>query len=304
MKKIAIRIFIFCIPILMVWGAVEYFYRAVPNNYSSKSHQITEKSNEIEVLLFGSSHCLYGLNPVFFTQNTFNLSGISQTIYFDKLLLEHYMDSLPKLKKVVFCIEYTNLSQKDNTQDDVFRKYYYASFMDLKVPLIAQYDSKKYSLALTRSLRVSLDLMKDYYNKGTILNCDENGWGNDYKKTNRIITYQEGKERAKAHEDGSMDFRVNKSRIYDLIRECENRDIEVLIVSMPVSKAYSQNLNPEKVQLIFKACREFETSNKNVRYLNLFNDNRFVDDDFYDADHLNEVGATKCSKIVNAFISS
>lgn len=302
MKNSIQKVFIFLLPIFLAWGFVEYFYQTAPNNYTSKHENINQNTNEIEVLLFGSSHCLYGLNPEFFLKNTFNLSGISQTIYFDKLLLEKYMDHLPKLKQVVFCIEYSNLSQKDNTQEDAFRKYYYERFMDLDVPIVSNYDPKKYSLALTRSLGASLDLMSKYYKKGTILNCDAKGWGNDYKKANRISPDIVAKERAAAHEDGSTDFTLNKSRINYLIQECKKRNIEVLIVSMPVSKAYSENLNQEKLQLIFDTCKELETSNiDNVYYLNLFNDRRFVDEDFFDADHLNEIGAEKCSKIVNTF---
>lgn len=293
------------IPILLAWGSVEYFYRSIPNNYTFKRDSVNKNSTEIEVLLFGSSHCLYGLNPVYFSKNTFNFSNISQTIYFDKLLLEKYIDKLPKLKQVVFCIEYTNLSQKDNTQDDVFRKYYYETFMDLKVPIVSDMDPKKYSLALSRSLGSSIDLMLKYYKKGSILNCDEKGWGNDYKKMNRISPHEMGRERAEAHEDGSMDFSVNENRIDDLILECKKRNIKVVIVSMPETKVYSENLNQEKLQLIFKTCQKFEDSNEGyVRYLNLFNDPRFVDEDFYDADHLNEVGAEKCSKIVDAFLNS
>lgn len=302
MKNSIQKVFIFLIPIFLAWVFVEYFYQTVPNNYTSKHENINKNINEIEVLLFGSSHCLYGLNPEFFSKNTFNLSGISQTIYFDKLLLEKYIDRLPKLKQVVFCVEYTNLSQKDNTQEDVFRKYYYERFMDLDVPIVSDYDPKKYSLALTRSLGASLDLMSKYYKKGTILNCDAKGWGNDYKKERRISPDIVAKERVAAHEDGSIDFTLNKKRINYLIQECKKRNIEVLIVSMPVSKAYSENLNKEKLQLIFDTCEELETSNlDNVYYLNLFDERRFVDEDFFDADHLNEIGAEKCSKIVNTF---
>lgn len=304
MKSIAAKFLVFMVPILLAWGFVEYFYRSVPNNYALKRDCIHKKADEIEVLLLGSSHCLYGLNPQYFSKKAFNLSGISQTIYFDRLLLEKYIDQLPKLRQVVLCIEYTNLSQKDDTQDDVFRKYYYEAFMDLNVPTVSDYDPKKYSLALSRSLGASLDLMLKYHKKGTILNCDENGWGNDYKKADRILPETIGKERARAHEDGSVDFSVNRRRIEHMIQECKKRNIDVLIVSMPQTKAYSENLDQEKLKLIFKTCQQFETSNKeNVRYLNLFNSGDFVNEDFYDADHLNEVGAEKCSKLVSAFLN-
>ncbi len=305
MKNTIKKLFVFLLPMFLVWGSVEIFYRKLPNNYTVKNEYVNKHSNEIETLLFGSSHCLYGLNPTFFSENTFNFSNVSQTLYFDKLLFENYMDKLPKLKQVVFCIEYTNLSQEDNTQDDLFRKYFYQSYMNLEVPIVSSFDPKKYSLALTRSLGQSIDLMLRYNKNGTLVDCDDNGYGNNYKKINRISPDLVGKARAKSHEDGLLDFTLSKSRIDEIIKECKKRNIKVLILSIPQSKAYTQNLNQEKLKLVFETCRQFELENKgDVQYLNLFCDTRFVDEDFYDSDHLNEVGAEKCSKIVDNFLVS
>ena len=304
MQKSLYRLLLFLVPILIAWGGLEYFYRAVPNNYTVKRDYLQNHADEIEVLLFGSSHYLYGLNPDYFSKHTFNLSNVSQTIYFDHLLFKRYIESLPRLKKVVFCIEYTNLSQTDNTQDDVFRKYYYNAFMDLPSPIVSAWDPKKYSLALSRSLDASLTQLQKYWDNGTIVSCDTKGWGNDYAKEKRRPPQLTGKQRARAHEDGLMDFRINTAKIRSMIVECQQRGIKVFIVSLPQSKSYSDHLNQKKLKAIFETCRSFETTfSANTHYLNLFNDPRFQDSDFYDADHLNDSGAEKCSKIVNNFIN-
>lgn len=39
-------------------------------------------------------------------------------------------------------------------------------------------------------------------------------------------------------------------------------------------------------------------------YINLFTDDRFVEDDLYDADHLCEIGAEKLTKFLNDYILS
>jgi hypothetical protein len=39
--------------------------------------------------------------------------------------------------------------------------------------------------------------------------------------------------------------------------------------------------------------------NNNVRYLDLHNDKRFGKNDFFDADHLDEIGAKKLTLILN-----
>lgn len=304
MKKYSYKLVLFLLPIFILIGASEYFYRKVPNNYSIKNENLIKNKSKIETLLFGDSHCFYGLNPIYFKKKTFNLSNVSQTIYFDKLLFENYVDQLPKLSCIVLCIEYTNLSQKDNSQEDVWRKYYYQSYMNLKVPLIKWYDLHQYFLCTTQKPSRTLELMKKYAKSDFVADCDVNGWGNNYKKKDRIIPKLVAKERAKQQEDGFVDFKLNSDRINSIISLCKQKKIKVVIVSMPQTHLYTSYLNKKKLSLIFKTCQNLQNKNPNdVYYLNLFNDNRFQDEDFYDSDHLNEFGAEKCSKMVNDYIN-
>lgn len=299
-KKFCKNLAIFLIPFLGGWIAIEVFYRTVPNNYTVKHDYISKHRKEIEVLLFGDSHCMYGLNPVYFKANTFNISNVSQTIFFDKLLFDQYINRFPKLKQVVFCIEYTNLSQADDTQDDVFRKYYYAHFMRLHVPTISRFDPGACSIALGQDFSITKRLLKKYIKTGKLYQCNTNGWGNDYKKENRIAPELVAEHRAFIQEDRSLDFARNIQRVQQMIDYCKKNNIRVLIVSMPQTKIFESYLNPNKLKKIVHSCKEFERNNQNVSYLNLFSDSRFTDEDFYDADHLNDSGAAKCSKIVNA----
>ncbi|MBS7786141.1 hypothetical protein KIH23_02430 [Flavobacterium sp. CYK-55] len=297
--KISFLIGLFLIAAL----AVEVFLRQVPNNYTLKQKSIEKQKNQIEVLLFGDSHCLYGLNPKYFSQPTFNLSNVSQTIYFDQLLFNQYVNRLPKLKQVVFCIEYTNLSQLDNTGDDGWRKFLYARFMHVDVPSINPFDPRNYLLTLTQSPYKTRDLIKRYIKKRTILDCDLNGWGNNYLQKDRIPAEQVASKRAKIQEDGLTDFTINARRIQEMINLCKQKGIKVLIVSMPQTRVYERYLNPKKLNKIIQTCTSFEQKNPGVAYyLNLFADKRFNDEDFYDADHLNDQGAVKSSEIVNNFL--
>lgn len=302
MRKTIARLLIFLLPIVLVWACLEFFYRTVPNNYTVKYDYMQAHSGEVEVLLFGSSHSFFGLNPKYFTKKAYNLAGITQTLYFDKLLFDQYFDQTPNLKQVVFCIEYTNLSHRDDTHEDLFRKYYYENFMHLNVPMVLPLDPKKYSLAFTRNLAQSWEIIERYHTQGSIVDCDENGWGTTYKKMFRLSTRKLAAERAEAHEDESTDFSINKARLESIIARCKKRNVEVIIVSMPMSRHYTKLLDPNKLGLIVKTCEAFDAQHDNVRYLNLFNDSRFIDADFFDPDHLNDFGAVKSSAIVNAFL--
>ena len=305
MKRFLYKLLLFSMPVLLAWGLLELFYRHTPNNYTVKNESLKTRANKIEILLFGDSHCLYGLNPKYFSAPAFNLSNVSQTIYFDKLLFDKQVDHLPKLKQVVFCIEYTNLSQKDNTGEDDWRKFHYQRYMDLKVPSIEPYDPRNFSVTLTQTPSKTRDLLKRYFKTATITDCDSNGWGTNYRKADRIIPASIAQRRAKMQEDGSIDFRQNSQRLQQIIDQCKKKNIQVLIVSMPQTTVYEKYLNPNKLTAIINTCKQFEVNNPdNVCYLNLFHDQRFYDDDFFDADHLNDAGAVKASKIVSKYLIS
>lgn len=305
MNKVILKICFFLIPIALLLLGVEIFYRSVPNNYILKNENIQKRYNYAEVLIFGNSHTFYGLNPKYFNKSTFNISNISQTLYFDQLLFEKHVDRFDKLKYVILNVEYFTLSQEDNTDEDIWRKYFYESYMDLKVPLISKFDIDGYLLSLNRNFNTNIKLIRRYLSEGTIVDCNESGFGLNYKKESRISNFAEmAPIIVKKHEDHLFDFSKNKSRIQSIVNQCEKRGIKVILVTMPVTKDYAMGVNRSKVSKIFKTCLSIEKSNKNVRYLNLFQDDRFKNDDFFDVDHLHNEGAKKCSLIMNQFINS
>lgn len=303
MKKLLTHISLFLIPILIVWVLAEVFYRTVENNYTYKYEQIS-KNKDIEVLILGDSHTFYGINPEWLSLKAFNLSNVSQTIYFDKLLLEQQINQLNSLKYVIIAVEYTTLSQADNTQEDIWRKYFYSTQMDLEVPLIHWYNPKKYSLALTRKLDRTWQAFTEYQNKGTLVSCDANGWGNTYGSTvdstemsrlARVVT--------KKHEDGSLDFSLNTQRIQQMIDLCQSKNIKVLLVNMPSVPEYVSLLNAKKWIKIDSVCSKLESKNENVVRINLLRNKHFKLEDFQDADHLNTHGAKKCTLTINPYLN-
>lgn len=305
MNKFLKYIGILILPIVLVWLGVEVFYRTVPNNYTFKNELIKTKSDSVEVLIFGDSHTFYGLNPEYFSKPTLNLANVSQTIYFDKLLFEKHVNSLDGLKFLILPIEYTTFSQVDNSQEDYWRKYFYASQMNLEVPNIKWYDPKQYSLALTQKLGKTGTYIKNYLVDKTLVGCDENGWGNTYiSAVDSVELNRLAKLISRKHDDGSMDFTKNLNRIKDVIASCKGKNIQVILVNMPVSKPYLELLNQEEVKAISNISKALEETNSNVINMNLLYDKRFLQEDFHDADHLNINGAKKCSLILNEVIKN
>ncbi|MFD2552458.1 hypothetical protein ACFSQP_11580 [Bizionia sediminis] len=283
---------------------VEGFYRFVPNNYAFKHAMITQNKAAIETLVFGDSHTFYGVNPNYFNSHTFNLANVSQTLYFDTLLFEAYVADMPNLKTVILAAEYSNLSQEDNTQEDIWRKYFYARYMHLNVPLIKPYDVKKYSLALTQKFGKTVGYMQAFLKNKTLVGADSTGWGNTYKKAisaadlERLATII-----AKKHDDGTADISKNIARLETLIKSCQEKNIAVILVNMPVSLPYLQKLNQNEVTAITEATQQLANNYSHVTAINFLGDRRFKRVHFHDADHLNQAGAALCSNILNAVIN-
>lgn len=239
MKSLIQKIFIFLLPILLVFILIEGFYRVIPNDFSVKNKLITQKYQNTEILILGNSHSFYGLNPAFFDNPAFNLANVSQTLYFDKLLFEKHIDKFKNLKFVILNIEYTSLSQLKDTQEDVWRKYYYERYMDLEVPIISALDPQSYFLSSTRDFSNNLKLIQRYFKNGTLVDCDSNGFGNNYIKENRNLNLEEiAKVTVKKHEDNLWDFTENVTLVQSIIDICKKKGINVIIVTMPVSKEY------------------------------------------------------------------
>lgn len=305
MKKLVRKITFFVLPILIVLGIIEVFYRVVPNNYIVKNRNVVKNYETAEVLILGNSHTFYGLNPAYFDKPTFNLSNISQTLYFDKLLFDKHIDKFKKLKYVILNVEYFSLGVLNNSSESDWRKYYYEMYMDLDVPIIEKTDINRYLLSSPRGFNANVKLIQRYFTDGTIIDCNDSGFGINYTKEKIKIKdiYENALVRVKGHENKNMNFTENTMILQKMIDKCNSLGIKIMVVTMPVSKPYAKDVNQKKLAKIFNTCLSLENKNAKVHYINLFNDSRFTNEDFYDADHLHTDGARKCSKIVNDYLN-
>ena len=286
----------------MLWLYLELFYRLTPNNYTEKHKNIQKAYPDTEILIFGNSHSFYGLNPDHFDKKAFNIANVSQTLLYDKLLLQKHVDNFKNLKYIILNVEYTSLSQDDRVPELEWRKYFYKSQMQLEAGTVSDFDIKKYSLALAPRFKLTVSAVKKYFSEGTLVECSENGWGRLTGINKEYNNLQMGRNIVKKHEDGSLDFTKNVQRLKDMIEICRQRDIKVILVNMPVTSYYAVNVNKEKLLKIFAECTMLAKYN-NVEYINLFQGSGFTNSDFHDTDHLNEEGAEKCSRLVSEYIT-
>lgn len=304
MKGFLKNIGLFLLPVFIIFLGEEYFYQTTASTYSYKNRIIKEKYDQIETLILGDSHAFFGINPEYLETKVFNLSNISQSLYFDQLLFEKHVDRIPHLKNVIITIGYYSLSQLKNTKEDQWRKYFYRQQMELDVPIISPFDIKKYSIGLTRRFDKSIHLFRKYLDKGTIIGCNANGWGDYYTKTSGVDLITQSKVTAQRHEDFLLDFEENLTKLRSIIAYCKKMNCTIYLVDMPVHSSYLDALNPEKLHKMTMSCHYLAEENKHVRYLNLRKDPALKDSDLYDPDHLNHKGAKKYTKIINEMMAT
>ncbi|GAA4108023.1 hypothetical protein GCM10022393_03710 [Aquimarina addita] len=295
---------VFLVPVVLVFIGVEYFYQTTVSNYSYKHEMIKKNYDQVETLILGDSHAFFGINPDYLSTKAFNISNISQSLYFDQLLFEKHVDSMPALRNVVITLGYYSLSQLENTKEDTWRKYFYHQQMELDVPMISSVDIRKYSLGLTRRFDKSLTLFQKYIENGTIIDCNADGWGTYYNKSADEDLIVQSQVTAKRHEDFLVDFEENLARLKSIIRYCEKINCKVFLVDMPVHPSYLNALNPVKLQKITLSCKTLTNEYPNTTYIDLRRDQRLENADLYDPDHLNHKGAKKYTKIINEHIST
>ena len=79
---------------------------------------------------------------------------------------------------------------------------------------------------------------------------------------------------------------------------CKQHNIQLVLITTPCWQTYHERLDKAQLSEANKVTRRF-VDEYNVPYLDYFNDKRFVADDFFDSNHLSDVGAVKFTKILN-----
>jgi hypothetical protein len=304
MKKALIRFALFLLPILVSAVVLEVLLRNLPHDFKFKKAQMELKYDEIETLIMGGSHTYYGVDPEQLDSETFNLAYVSQSLFFDYLLIEKYIDSLPQLKDVVLMIAHASLTYMFSEGEEDWRKFNYYRYYDITPPY-HQWYHKYYLEILNLPVQRSIKKVYQYYlMHKNMISTTAWGWCDEYHMENSLDLEKTGKEEADKHDSPSLDFSWNLENLRKIIDICAERGIRVHAVNFPTYVSYRENLNPVKYNMIIDTCRWMGREFENVYHLKIDGDPRFGTEDFYDGDHLNDAGALKCSKMLNDYLES
>lgn len=145
MQKFLLKFSYFSIPLLSAYLLIEYANRNIPNEYLTKIENFERSVNDIEVLVFGSSHALRGINPDYFTDYySFNMGMVGQPMQIDFEIFDKYKKQLNNLKVLIISISHFTLSTNISEGRIAKRVPYYQHFY--KLDLLSHYNLNRYTV--------------------------------------------------------------------------------------------------------------------------------------------------------------
>ena len=82
---------------------------------------------------------------------------------------------------------------------------------------------------------------------------------------------------------------------------CAQKGARLILVTTPCHDKYTRLLKQHQLRRMHELISDIMKTH-DVTYLDYLYDKRFGDDDFFDVDHLSDVGAVKFTKLLNADI--
>ncbi|MBL6444753.1 hypothetical protein JMN32_00425 [Fulvivirga sp. 29W222] len=304
MRKFLINLLLFFVPLIVIYISLEVINRKIPNEYSAKIKNFEDEINNIEVLVFGSSHALRAVNPEFIDYYTYNMAMVSQTLQLDYAVFEKYKEELKNLKVLVLTISHFTLSTGLNEGEIANRISYYHHFYGL--PLISRLKVDNYSVLPAIGYKRATWGFLNYFLKFKVSNVKTNKYGfmgeGGFLAKDSISFVKVGKEAANRHEDHSYDFNENIKLLKKMIDWSKKHNIKVVLIEVPKTNEYERNLDQDKAALIDSTLDILQKSNSNVSYFDFTN--HYKNKSFFrNADHLNEAGAREFSLLLNTKIS-
>jgi hypothetical protein len=302
MKKFLHSFLIFILPIIVIGVSSEILLRHIPNDYSFKKEYLDRYSDSIRILCLGNSHTFYGINPIYFSSKGFNAGNISQTLDYDLLILQQYSNHWGKLKLILIPISYSSLFSKLESGSQAWRirnYYYYNKIGRAPVNFEDNFDifSGKYSTNLGR-------IYSFYIQKTSSLSCSQSGWGIEYNSKNKQDLNITGIISAKkqTHKNAKC-FKEVLNILKSILEFSQNRGVKVLLFTPPAFHTYIEQLDSAQLSQTYASVKDICKKYGNAKYIDMLSDGSFIASDFYDADHLNEIGAKKLTIKVDSIIN-
>lgn len=236
---------------VVLLGGAEWIAESIPNSYVYKREYMETHGGKIKTLILGSSNAYDGLNPSELPA-AFNLANSSQTLEDDYRLLAKYIDGMDSLETVILGLGYHSLGEAQETH----RRTYYTIYMDLypRWP-IGKNSFEVFNLELLTKKIIKYAVSRD------VTRCDSLGQRLGHTRAaaengdefwNKDVESLVANDRVRGLEDEGI------SRLEEMAEMCRAHGVKLIVVQMPVMKAYKEALPKEQVALQDSVLRALE----------------------------------------------
>lgn len=149
---------------------------------------------------------------------------------------------------------------------------------------------------------------KHYLLHEITMHCDSLGLDHKYdlseKEENKNKWLKAIPKSIKVHtalknENAERIYQQNVQRMHEVAELCHDRGVKLYLVIPPTYNLYYENVDEEQLHRMYSAVKAVADKWDNVSWHDYFKDNRFVEDDFFDGNHLtSDVGAVKFGMIL------
>ena len=291
MRKFLLNTCLFLLPVLLLLASAEVYMRSLPNAYKYKEEWMWQNGHRVTTLLLGNSHGYFGLVPSAMGDSVFNLCAVSQRAREDFYLLQRYASACPHLRTVVLVVDNSNLFDVPMEEEEPFRVTYYQLYMGAR----NHSSVSRYGFEIS-SVEACFEKWKKYRELGG-MGCDSLGWGIAYRYDQRDMNALR-EDRVKPHGFNNWEATLgNAASVKAMARWCRQRGISLVLLQTPVCKAYYDKMSPMQrdyiASLADTCCRVYGALPADFSRCE-----QLSDDDFFDADHLNDVGAKRFSRLL------
>lgn len=291
----------FLLPIVVCAILLEFVIREIPNGYAFKKSHLDSNKGRIETLVLGSSHAYYNVNPAYLDGVAFNAANPAQSLQYDLLLLQRYISAMPRLRTVILPVGYPTLFFDLGDTPESWRLTHYAR--DFGFPISPDHLQYHY-FVLSKMLKWNLeDIESHYLNREKVYKMTDLGWGTDYGGNREGKIEKSAKASIFWHTaPNSKHVDANRRFLEQIAQLCSEKDIQLLVINPPLHPAYSERRDPDQVEVTDRVLQELVVRYPRMKVLDFSSAAGFGDGDFYDGDHLNEVGARKFSQLLSVQI--
>ncbi len=273
----------------------------IPDEYHQKTTYLNEHAHQVNTLILGSSHSFYGLDPAYFSSNSFNASHVSQTLPYDLEILKQYEPKFDKLQTIILPISYFSYFDQIEASPEAWRTKEYL----LNYGILPSQSWLDYLELLNINFKVNfLSLISHFILKNEGHTCSELGWGNSYLSSQSKDLASTGKQAAQRHfAKDKLALDKNIHALEQIVALCAEKNIKLILFMPPGYQTYRSHLDQQQLQYTIDHTVNVAQVNKHCTFVNLLDDPAFKAEHFYDGDHLNEKGAKLLSLRMNGLVN-